>query len=232
MMLIESRRFAACALLAVLGACADVTPDDGTAQDSAVTGNTAATAPGDSLPADVPDAASDPAAELAITSDGVGRARRGMSLGELRSVLPPSHVVGAPDDAFMVDIVAIPVTTAGDTLYRLIFPAGEPISDAAFPHLVMTMHLRARTEDGVGPGTTLSDAAQIYGEPTLSYSIYDESREYAEFPRQPEHITFRVQPAVDAMFAGNYTTSDEYNTTDEYDRDAQIWMVFVDLRTN
>ncbi|MHB1169919.1 MAG: hypothetical protein ACYC28_11645 [Longimicrobiales bacterium] len=222
----------ACAVLAALGACADATPDDGTAQDSALTGETAAAAPGDTLPTDAPGTPSNPAAELVITSDGIGRARRGMSLGELRSVLPPSHVVGAPDDAFMVDIVAIPVTAAGDTLYRLIFPAGEAISDDAFPHFVMTTHLRARTQDGVGPGSTLSDAAQIYGEPSLSYSIYDESREYAEFPRQPDHIRFRVQPAVDAMFAGSYTTSDEYNTTDEYDRDAQIWMVFVDLRIN
>ena len=219
----------ACVVLAALGACTDATPDDGTAQDSAVT--PAAAAPGDTSPTDEV-TASDPASELVITSDGIGRARRGMSLGELRSVLPTSHAVGAPDDAFMVDIVAIPVTTANDTLYRLVFPAGEAIGDDALPHLVMTMHLRARTEDGVGPGTTLADAAQIYGEPTLSYSIYDESREYAEFPGQPDHVRFRVRPAVDAMFAGSYTTSDEYNTTDDYDGDAQIWMVFVDLRTN
>lgn len=164
-----------------------------------------------------------------ISSEGIGLARRGMSLGELRHALPGSYVMGAPDSAFMVDVVAIPVSSGADTLYRLILPAGEPVDDGARPHFVMTMHPGVRTAEGVAPGMTLADAARIYGEPVLSYSVLDESREYAEFPRQPERVNFRVLPAGDDTFAGTYTTSDEYNTTDEYAGDARIWMIFVDL---
>jgi len=173
--------------------------------------------------------ASEQAERLVISSDGIGLARRGMSLGELRNALPASHVMGAPDSAFMVDLVAIPVSSGADTLYRLIVPAGEPVGDSVTPHLVMTMHPQAQTAEGVAPGMTIADAARIYGEPVLSYSVHDESREYAEFPRQPERVRFRVRPAGDGAFAGTYASSGEYNTTGEYAGDARIWMIFVDL---
>src|SRR5690606_11681803 len=201
-------------------ACGNAAPGDSGMPDTAADSATSAPgAPGDTLAADDSRADTARAAAPIITSDGIGLARRGTTLGALRAALPTSHVIGDSDDAFMVDIVAVPIVAGGDTLYRLIFPAGEAIGDDALPHFVMTMHAGVRTEDGVGPGSTLGDAAQIYGAPTLSYSIHDESREYAAFPGQPENVRFRVQPVGDAMFAGEYATDDEYNTTGVHDSD-------------
>lgn len=166
-----------------------------------------------------------------ITADGIGLARPGMTVGEVRQQLPSDLSLGDLNDRFMVDLVAIPVHTARDTFYHLVFPADEQITDTTHLALVVTDHEHVRTAGGVGPGTSLAEAAQIYGPPTLSYSIYDEMREYASFPALSNtRIRFRVAPSDTALLAGRYTTNAEFNETIVFDESARIGMVFVDLR--
>jgi hypothetical protein len=113
--------------------------------------------------------------------------------------------------------------------------AGEPSADDAAIEFVATLNDQFRTDAGVGPGTTLASAASAYGEPTLSYNVNDESREYARFPRAPGSLMFRVRaaagdPGGSPAFAGRYTSDDEYNETRRYDPAARIYMVMVPLR--
>lgn len=169
---------------------------------------------------------------LTIDPDGIGDATVGMTLGQLRSHLAPTAAIGDPSDRFMVDVTALPVVEGPDTLYHLLFPVGTPVEENTPLELVATTHPRARTVDGVGPGTTLQAAAEPYGPPTLSYSVYDESREYARFPEQPsDKVRFRVAPAPGlSSLAGTYTTDAEYNETTVFDPEARIFMVLVRLR--
>lgn len=170
---------------------------------------------------------------VAIDADGIGAATVGMTLSQLRSVLDPTAAIGDPSDRFMVDVTALPVVEGPDTLYHLLFPAGTPVDEDTPLELVATTHPLARTADGVGPGTTLEAAAERYGPPTVSYSVYDESREYARFPEQPgDRIRFRIAPAPGlSSLAGTYTTDAEYNETTVFDPEARIFMVLVRLRT-
>ena len=162
-----------------------------------------------------------------IRPDGIGEARIGMTIGELRAALFPGVVLGelAP---FMVDIDAMPVVQDGDTLYHVLIPSGESRSDDARIELLATTSELLRTAEGVGPGVPLAQAAAIYGTPTLSYSTNDESREYATFPALPPGIRVRVAPpdASHAM-AGIYDTQEEYNTTQRYRPNAVVSMVLV-----
>jgi hypothetical protein len=186
------------------------------------------TAPVDAAPA--PRARVAPVAYPQITTDGIGPATAGRTVGGLRASLPDGMRLGATDDRFMVDVTAIPVLSADDTLYHLLFGAGDIVHDSSRLQIVATLHPAVRTAEGVGPGMTIAEAAASYGEATLSYSVHDESREYVAFAGQPAYVTFRVQPASDAtMFAGIYATSDEFNTTTRYDAAARIRMVMVDL---
>ncbi|MEX2471231.1 MAG: hypothetical protein WEA34_03580 [Gemmatimonadota bacterium] len=185
-------------------------------------------------PSSAPDAPG-PVASVApvpIDPDGIGGATVGMTLGQLRSTLAPTADIGDPRDRFMVDVTALPVVAGPDTLYHLLFPVGTPVDENTPLELVATTHPLARTADGVGPGTTLEAAAERYGPPTLSYSVYDESREYARFPDQPsDRIRFRVAPAPGlSSMAGTYTTDAEYNETTVFDPEARIFMVLVRLR--
>ena len=162
-----------------------------------------------------------------IRPDGIGDARIGMTIGELRAMLRPDMSVG-PLDPYMVDIDALPVVQGDDTVYHVLIVAGEPSSDDAPIELLATSHHGVGTEDGVGPGDTLADAAAAWGEPHLSYNTSDESREWATFPSLPPSIMVRVMPADDtAPFAGIYATQDEFNETDRHDPAARITMIMV-----
>ncbi|HEX7242689.1 MAG TPA: hypothetical protein VF263_20540, partial [Longimicrobiaceae bacterium] len=166
-----------------------------------------------------------------IGPDGVGEARRGMTIGRLRAALPPGTVLGPPEP-FMVDVAGLPVVRGADTLYHVLVVSGEPGGDDAPVTLLATRNRSFRTAEGVGPGTTLGEASAAYGAATLSYSTGDESREYASFARFPHPgIRFRVEPGASASgTAGVYASEEEYNRTTEHDRSARISLVLVDLR--
>ena len=166
-----------------------------------------------------------------ITPEGIGAARVGMTLDSIRRELAPPLRLGELDERFMVDLVAFPVLAGPDTLYSLVFAAGEAITEGTVPLLVATSHEEVQTPDGVGPGTSLGEAARRYGNPVLSYSVYDEMREYASFPDYTNtRVRFRIAPGDSTLLAGKYSTNDEYNETDVFDGSARIGMIFVSLR--
>ena len=166
-----------------------------------------------------------------IGSGGIGRARAGMTVGALRSALAPDMALGAPQP-FMVDLDAMPVVAAADTLFWVLFPSGEPPADGAEMELLAATHPSVRTPEGIGPGSTLGQAAAAYGPPTLSFNVNDESREYARFPGHPsESVLFRTMgPSDTSAQAGVYTTQGEHNETTVFDPAGTVLMVLVSLR--
>lgn len=165
-----------------------------------------------------------------IHADGIAYARTGMTIGDLRAALPPDARLGGLH-AFMVDIDAMPVIREADTLLYVLIPTGEPSRDDAAITIVATVNDAMRTAEGIGPGSTLAEAAAAYGAPTLAYNINDESREYATFPQLPATIRMRVAPASDTSpYAGVYDTDGEYRQTTRFDRTARIMMVLVWMR--
>ena len=208
-------------LIAALAACRAAPPSDATAGTEARADDAARPVGRDSLgpvPSD---------ALVAIRADGIGVARIGMTIGALRSALPPGRALGALSP-YLVDIDGFPVVEGGDTLYRVLIVAGEPRSDDTAIRLLATSHPRARTVDGIGPGSSLADAAVVWGEPVLTYSTDDESREWAAFPRLPANLSVRVAPeSGTSFFAGTYETQAGVNRTTRYDPAARIMMVLV-----
>lgn len=194
---------------------------------------------GDAAEAEAESAAAEPAVQDSvgrdvdpdrlIRRDGIAQAAAGMRIADLRAALPEGVSLGLARP-YMVDIAAMPVIEGSDTLYMVLIPSGEPSSDDARIHLVATTDTTFRTMEGVGPGSTLADAAEVYGPATLAYSTNDESREYATFPTLPTTIRFRVRPTSDtAAFAGIYTSAGEYNETTRY-HPGSISMVLVFTR--
>jgi hypothetical protein len=218
-------------LLAVALACG-TEPDTSRAGDE-VHGRTQT--PADALPAQTaagPASTASTEADTArlIRPDGIGRVRAGMTIGTLRGVLPRGESLGPPVP-YMVDIDAMPIVQDGDTLYSILIVSGESSADNALIELVATTDTTFRTRDGIGPGSTLREAAAVYGAATLAYNTNDESREYASFENAPPGIRFRVAPAQDTSWlAGVYDTGGEYVETTEYDPDARIFMVVTNLR--
>lgn len=176
-----------------------------------------------------------PAADSAMDAtvigpEGIGVAQAGMSVAEIRSALGERLRLGEFDGRFMVDLNAMPVLRGEDALYYLVFPAEETPNDESVPMLAITDHREVRTEEGIGPGSTLAEAAATYGSPTLRFSAEDEMREYATFPRYSHAtVAFRVAPGDTVFLAGRYE-SDRGGQTAEFDPGARIMMVLVRLR--
>jgi hypothetical protein len=176
-----------------------------------------------------PSPASSPAAtdSTVISPEGMGSAQLGMTLGELKGILG-DETEFAVESPFIVDFDAIAVRRNGETLYHILYLAGETFGDDDVIQGLYTDNTRFRTAEGVGPGTPLTEAEQAYGEATLAYNTQNESREYARFERQPASNVSFATGNGNQNPAGVYASSNEdYNETTEFRSDATIQSVLV-----
>ncbi|NET52491.1 MAG: hypothetical protein F6K09_28540, partial [Merismopedia sp. SIO2A8] len=131
--------------------------------------------------------------ETLISAQGLGPARLGMTLGELKQALGPT-VEFSPQSPFIVDFDAIAVRYNNETLFYLLHLAGDPLQDNDHLQGIVTTHPLYRTENGVGVGTSVQLAETVYGKATLSYNTENESREYVRFEQHPAtNISFGTQ---------------------------------------
>lgn len=162
-----------------------------------------------------------PSAAQTISAQGIGAAKLGMSFGDLKDLLgtDAEFTVQSP---FMVDFDAIAVSQAGKVQYYILYPAGTTLADSNLIKALLTNNPNYRTAEGIGPGTLIQKAEEVYGDASLSHNTSNESREYIKFSNQPaQNIHFR--PAIGQGFAGTYSSpSQEYNETKEFRSNALI----------
>ena len=111
-----------------------------------------------------------------ISAAGVGPAKVGMTLAQLKQLLgaQAEFTVKSP---FMVDFDALAVSQSGKVQYYILYPSGRTLADTSAIEAVLTKNPDYRTTVGVGPGTPLKQAAAVYGKATLFYNTENESRE-------------------------------------------------------
>ncbi|WP_448599309.1 hypothetical protein [Thermoleptolyngbya sp.] len=161
-----------------------------------------------------------------ISAEGIGPAKLGMTLGELKQALPnATFEVKSP---FIVDFDAIAVSQNGKPQFYILYLAGESFGDGDVVQGVLTDNPSYRTDRGVGPGTAIAQAEQIYGDATLSYNTQNESREYVRFAQHPaSNLSFGTGNG-NAETAGIYPSpTSEYNETQQFREDATIQSVLV-----
>jgi hypothetical protein len=165
---------------------------------------------------------------VTISPDGIGSARVGMTVGELKKLLAgkDQFQVVSP---FIVDFDAIAVSQSGEVQYYILYPAGSPLADSDLIEALITNNPKYRTAQGVGPGTSIQQAEAVYGDATLSYNLANESREYAKFAKQPaKNLSFRIGAANDNSLGGIYPMpKSELNQTKDYNKTALINFVEV-----
>lgn len=162
-----------------------------------------------------------------IGTDRIGVARIGMTLAQLRQRLDPESSLLARRP-FMVDVEAIPIARQGIVQFHVLVPAGANVSDATVISALLTTNPAFRTQEGVGPGLSLREAARLYGQPTLAYNTSNESRETVTFAQQPSRqIRFGVKGGATGL-AGVYPLlRSEYRQTQRYHPSASISYVLV-----
>jgi hypothetical protein len=167
----------------------------------------------------------DPAQQ--ITPVGIGAAKIGMSLKELKEQMGAEFEFPVKT-SFIEGFDAIAVTKAGTVQYYIPYPAGTQFSDTDRIQHLMTDNPNYRTQQGVGPGTSIKQATSVYGGATLSMSKENESREFINFTQHPTGLAFRPKPVGTRSFAGEYPESnEEYLKTKKYDNQAAIGQITV-----
>jgi hypothetical protein len=162
-----------------------------------------------------------------ITPVGIGNAKIGMTFADLKQQM--GEGVEFPVKTSFIDgFDAIAVTKAGAVQYYIPYPAGTKFTDADRIQHLMTDNPNYRTEQGVGPGTTIEQASSVYGDATLSLSKENESREFINFTQHPNGLAFRPKPVKNQSVAGDYPESnEEYLKTQKYDKKAAIGQITV-----
>ena len=141
-----------------------------------------------------------------ISATGIGPAKLGMTLGELKKELG-SKAEFKVQSPYIVDFDAIAVSQGGKVQYYILYPAGKPLTDSDKIDALVTENSDYKTEKGVAPGTSLKQAEAAYGDATLSYNLDNEGREYVQFANQPtKNISFRLGNANDASLMGVYSS--------------------------
>jgi hypothetical protein len=167
----------------------------------------------------------DPAKQ--ITPVGIGGAKIGMSLKELKEQMGKGFEFPVKA-SFIEGFDAIAVTKAGSVQYYIPYPTGTQFTDTDRIQHLMTDNPNYRTEQGVGPGMSIKQAASVYGGATLSLSKENESREFINFTQHPNGLAFRPKPVGTHSFAGEYPESnEEYLKTQTYDNRAAIGQITV-----
>jgi len=177
--------------------------------------------------------------EFLISPNGIGKAKLGMTLGELKQVSAPNTEFN-PVSPFTSDLNAVAVSQQGLVQYYILYTAESNDEPADFlPQdddmitLLMTSNYNYQTEEGIKVGTPIQEAEDIYGNAILAYNVDGESVEYITFDDyNSDSIRFRAsyfKLISDGLgFAGIYP---EYPgvayTTDKYQSDAAIAAIEV-----
>ena len=160
--------------------------------------------------------------EELITPESLGLADVGETLGDLRDVIgdQPIRFVASYTDGLSAVCVE---DDDGAELYCAAFARTSQPSEDSVVIRLSTRHPRFRTQEGVGPGVSVEDAAVVYGDAFLSLGA--DGVEYVEFDRGPPGtVDFRpVVPSDPQGRAGLYDEDDEnaVRETEDY-RDGAI----------
>lgn len=173
--------------------------------------------------------------EFLISTHGIGKAKFGMTLGQLKEISGKDTEFNPIAD-FTSDLNAIAVRKNGLDQYYILYPADSDQfmpSDQDVIRQLITNNYNYQTEEGVKVGTQIRDAEAIYGDAILAYNVDGESVEYISFGNyEPQNIRFKAsyfKLISDGLgFAGIYP---EYPgvayTTDKYQSDAAIASIEV-----
>jgi hypothetical protein len=167
--------------------------------------------------------------DFLISSEGMGKVKFGMTLGEVKEVLEDEveYIIESP---YIVDFDAIAVRQNGETLFYILHFADQPLQDSDRITILQTNNPAFQTAEGVHAGMLIQDAEKIYGEASI-FTSEIETRELVTFKNQPEFILL-------GTFGGGITLSDSRTgiyqddnaiprETTEYRKDATIQHISI-----
>lgn len=179
-----------------------------------------------------------------ISADGIGQAKLGMTLGELKKISDRDTKFELISP-FTIDSSAIAVSQGGLIQYYILYQAGTTSHPDKFTPtdqdpitLLVTDNYNYHTPEGIKVGTSIQEAEEIYGDAILAYNQEDELKEYITFKNNDaSNIHFRASSfkmISDGLgFSGIYPKYPGVSyTTDKYQVEAAIAAIEVSCIEN
>lgn len=179
------------------------------------------------------------APEFLVSPEGIGRAKLGMTLRELKQI-SDRETEFELIPAFATGLDAIAVSDQGLVQYYILYETDteetlpqSASNDDSLITMLLTSNYNYQTEEGIKVGTPIQEAEDIYGDAVLAYNTDGESVEYITFNNyETPNIRFTAsyfKLISDGLgYAGIYP---EYPgatyTTDKYQSDAAIAAIEV-----
>ena len=183
--------------------------------------------------------------ERLISTMGIGRAKLGMTLKELRKIADENTQFQIIP-SFIENVDAIAVSQEGVVQYYILYDIEGDVRSNSVISLedriittLMTNNDNYQTEYGVKVGTSIAEAEDIYGNAVLAYNIGGRSgEEYITFGTEnPDNIKFKAsyfKLISDGLgYSGIYPEYPGVSyTTDKYRADAAIAAIEVSCNSD
>ncbi len=163
------------------------------------------------------------------------------TLGDFVGAFPAGTVLSFEPN-FMVDFGALCARSGGEDAICTMFESYDVEGyrpDIEAQGLAVYSD-RCRTGEGVGPGTSITDAVRGYGNASFAFNYDNEGREYVSFADAPKAYSFRAESETgEAMqgdglrppgrHGGNYAgvQGEGYFETGVTQPDARIWEIWI-----
>jgi hypothetical protein len=170
--------------------------------------------------------------DFLITTDGIGKAKLGMTLGELKQLSKPNAKFETIP-SITIDSNAIAVSQDGLVQYYILYPHDSTFTDNDPITKLMTDNYNYQTTRGVKVGTTIEEAENIYGDAILAYNPEGEPGEYVTFGEEnPRNVRFKASyfklTSNGLGYSGLYSQYPGISsTTNKYRSDAEIAAIEV-----
>jgi hypothetical protein len=147
-----------------------------------------------------------------ITPKCIGSACLGMTFGQLKAKL--GRNVKYKDIDLNLEMETVGVIQDGKVQYAICYMSHEKLRDKDKINVLVTMNSHYRTKEGVGPGTSVTQAQKIYGKAIVSYGTQGPVQEvlhFSQLPKGYDDIWFKPQAKSGDKRAGIYSKVDERN---------------------
>jgi hypothetical protein len=129
------------------------------------------------------------ASSQTISDGGIGVAKVGMTLAELKKNLKNSAQFETQTD-FTPGYNALAVKQQGKVQFYIPYPKKQKVSDKNQIKILVTDNPIYKTAEGIAPGMSIKKVTEVYGDAQLGYDPKASSEEIALFVRQPGELRF------------------------------------------
>ncbi|MGP1283195.1 MAG: hypothetical protein ACTS1X_09480 [Parasphingopyxis sp.] len=179
--------------------------------------------------------------ECLITETGMAGIENPATLGEFVEAFPAGTALSF-QPVYMVDFGSLCTRSDGEDSLCVVFESYEVEEYRPdIPVIAMGVYAdQCRTAEGVGPGTSVADAVDAYGEARFGFSYENEAREYVSFAEAPDAYSFRAESDVaqvmeddrnrpSGRYGGNYAgvEGESYFETNVAHPDARLWEIWI-----